>query len=37
MNFSGLFGEGGGAHEVDFVLFLFTKTAFLGAIENKGR
>ena len=37
MNFSGLFGRGGGAWEVDPILFLFIGTAFLGAIENEGR
>ena len=37
MNLSGLSGSGGGARELDPVLFLFTGTAFLGAIENEGR
>ena len=30
-------GSGGGACEFDLVLFLFTRTDFLGAIENEGR
>ena len=34
---SRLSGSGGGALELDPVLFLFTGTVFLGAIENEGR
>ena len=37
MNFFGLFGGGGGAWEMDPILFLFTRTSFLGSIENEGR
>ena len=37
MNFSGLSGGGGGARELDLVLFLFTRTNFLGATKNEGR
>ena len=35
MNLLGLSGSGGGALELDPVLFLFPRTAFLGAIENE--
>ena len=37
MNLSRLSGSGGGALELDIVLFLFTGTAFLGTIKNEGR
>ena len=30
-------GSGGGARELDLVLFLFTRTDFLRAIQNEGR
>ena len=36
MNFSRLLRGGGGSCELDPVLFLFTGTALLGAIENEG-
>ena len=36
MNFSGLLGSGGGARKLDIVLFVFTGTVFLGAIQKGG-
>ena len=37
MNFSRISGIEEGARKLDPVLFLFTKTDFLGAIKNGGR
>ena len=36
MNFLWFSGSGGGAHELDLILFLFIGTVFLGAIEKEG-